>query len=115
MPNQYLKYLSHILEETRHLAALAGQMDKDTFMADETAKRAVAASIEIIGESALRIPRNVRDSYPRIEWRDIAGLRWKLYRDSPDADYDLAWEYAVNRASLLHVQIEEVLAEEKGR
>ncbi|MBC8161170.1 MAG: DUF86 domain-containing protein [Roseiflexaceae bacterium] len=45
------EYLQHILDETRYLAKVSAGLDQSTFLADETLKRAVARSIEIIGEA----------------------------------------------------------------
>jgi len=39
---------------------------------------AVLRKFEVIGEAAKNVPDNVRAAYPRIPWRDMAGMRDKL-------------------------------------
>ncbi len=115
MSLSFLEYLHHILDETSYLVSLAKQMDKDEFMSDETAKRAVARSIEIIGAAAKKVPSDVQQLYPPVEWRVMAGMRDKLIHHYFGVDYDIVWDVAVNKASILHLQIDKILAQEKDK
>jgi len=55
-----LDYLRHILDEGKYLAAQAKAMAQESFMRDETAKRAFVRSIKIIGEAAKKVPPELR-------------------------------------------------------
>ncbi len=78
MSRSVREYLEHILDETDYLLDQMLSLDKDTFLQDETRKRAYVRSLEIIGEAAKHIPDEVRQRYGMIEWRAIAGMRDRL-------------------------------------
>jgi uncharacterized protein with HEPN domain len=74
-------------------------------VADETLRRAVVRSLEIIGEAAKKVPAEIRAQYPAVEWRAMAGLGDRLIRDYFGVDYELVWDVVQNRIPELRAQI----------
>lgn len=109
-----LEYLRHILDETEYLAAQTNVLSQEQFLKDETAKRAFVRSIEIIGEAVKKVPLQMRQRYPDVEWRAMAGMRDKVVHRYFGVDYDIIWDVAMNKTPLLRRQIEEMLRRESG-
>lgn len=53
-------------------------LDYEGFAMDSKTNYAVVRCLEIIGEAAKNIPDQIRNMYPEIPWRQMAGMRDKI-------------------------------------
>jgi len=68
MSKSPLDYLYHILDECNYIVSVIDEnMTKDKLLDDETLKRAVVRSIEIIGEATKKIPAGFK-----VKWAEIS-------------------------------------------
>jgi uncharacterized protein with HEPN domain len=111
MSRSVREYLLHILDETNYLLDETQGLDKDTFLLDETLKRAFVRSLEIIGEAAKHIPDDVRQQYAQIEWRAIAGMRDRLIHGYFGVDYEIVWDVIQNKVPELQREITGMLTQ----
>ena len=114
MSRSPLEFLRHILDETRYIGSKTSRLSKESFLQDETLKRAFVRSLEIIGAAVKQVPEDFRQKYSHIEWRAIAGMRDRLIHRYFGVDYDIVWDAAINNIPALQNEIEEILRKECG-
>jgi uncharacterized protein with HEPN domain len=87
-------YLDDILSNLKHVAEFIKDLSFPEFEKDTRINYAVVRALEIIGESAKRIPDAVREKYPAIPWRAMAGMQDKLIHGYDNINLALVWATA---------------------
>ncbi len=112
MSQSELEYLQHILDEAEYPADIGRKVEKEQLLQDETLKRAVVRSIEIIGEATKQLSDELRERYSNIEWRSMARMRDRLIHGYFSIDYDIVLDVIKNEAPKLQGDIEKIIQEE---
>ncbi|WP_406656196.1 DUF86 domain-containing protein [Methanolobus sp. ZRKC2] len=63
----------------------------EEFSGDIKTQYAVIRALEIIGEAAKNVPEDIRQKYPAVPWKDIAGIRDKLIHAYFGVDLEVVW------------------------
>ena len=109
MSKEPIEFLKHISDECAYLLSVNKDLSKADFLDDETLKRAVVRSLEIIGEATKKIPADFKVKYSSIQWKNMAGMRDRLIHDYIGVNYSIVWDVFNNKIPGLHKQIQEVL------
>jgi uncharacterized protein with HEPN domain len=103
------EYIRHMLDEIDYILSRISNMDFDSFVRDETLKRAFVRSIEVIGEASKKLPEDIKAMQPDIEWRKVSGIRDRLIHDYFGIDYTIVWDVALNKLPELRVELYHLL------
>jgi uncharacterized protein with HEPN domain len=114
MPNSPLEYLRHIVDETQFIMNRTEGVSADSLSGDDTLKRAIVRSLEIVGEATKKISGDLKEKYPQVERRSMAGMRDRLIHDYFGVDYELVWDVVQNKIPGLRKAIEEILRKEEN-
>ncbi len=63
----------------------------EDFIKDEKTKDAVIRNLEVLGEAANQVPKNIRESYKDIPWQQIISIRNRSLHGYFIIDYDIVW------------------------
>lgn len=107
-----IEFLKHIADECTYLLSVSKGLSKDAFLDDETLKRAVVRSLEIVGEATKKIPADFKVKWSSIHWKNMAGMRDRLIHDYIGVNYSIVWDVLVNKIPELNSQIQQVLSAE---
>lgn len=112
MPPSPLEYVRHILDECEYLLSESKNFSYAQFIENATVKRAFVRSVEIIGEASKKVSSDLKNKYPAVEWRAMAGMRDRLIHNYFGVDYDIVWDVVITKIPILQKQMMEILDQE---
>ena len=88
MERDELLYLRHILDAINTVEEYLQGVSEEQFNKTRLLQDGAIRQIEIIGEAARHISKDMRRTYPEIPWQDVTGMRDKLIHDYFGVDKD---------------------------
>ena len=114
MKRTYIDYVLDILSSIQEIEEFVEGMDFEEFIKDRKTINAVTRSLEVMGDAVKKIPSEIRNNYPDIPWKYIAGMRDKLIHEYHGVDLEILWEVIEKEIPPLKPKFEKILEELKG-
>lgn len=84
-------YIKDILQAISKIEEFVEGMSFEGFLSDDKTSSAVIRKIEIIGEAAKQLPKDVRDRFKDVPWQEMAKTRDKMIHFYFGVDYEIVW------------------------
>ena len=86
-------------------------MTYEQFEQDFRINFAVVRALEIIGEATKRLPLSLRDQYPDIPWKRMAGMRDRIIHGYDTVDLEVVWDTVKLEIPQLKPLLQQILAD----
>jgi uncharacterized protein with HEPN domain len=110
-----IEFIKHIFTEINYIQKTIEKVEENDFYNDETLKRAITRSLEIIGEATKNLNIDFRIKYNNIPWSYMAKLRDKIIHHYQGVDYETIWNIIAQEIPELHFQIESIIKEHNSK
>lgn len=85
-------YFEDIVTAYEKIERYTAGMTFEGFEGDERTFDAVVRNLEVVGEAAKRIPDEIKEQLPELEWRKVCGLRDVLAHGYFGIDAAIVWD-----------------------
>ena len=115
MSRNWLLYLDDIIESAEKIQRFVGGRTYENFRCDEATFDAVLFNLQIIGESAKKLPESLRTDYPTFDWSAPARLRDLIAHHYFAIDAEIIWEVATMHVPTLLAEARTLRKSVEGR
>lgn len=109
MQRNFRVYFEDILKAILNIEEYIDNSSFDEFKDNKLVRDAVIRNLEIIGEAAKNVPREIKRNYSEIEWREIAGLRDILIHRYFEVNMRIIWDIVKNKLPDLKKKVSKIL------
>ena len=115
MSHEFLDFVEDILDGMNKAEELLEGVIYSQFENDFRINFAVVRALEIIGEAAKRLPEDLRQRYPDIPWKGIAGMRDRIIHGYDNVDLQIVWDVVKRDIPQIKPKIEGILMDYEGK
>ena len=107
-------YSADILDSGSAILEFVKGLSFEEFNRDRKTYSAVIREFEIIGEAAGKLPDNLKQKHPDIEWQDIKDFRNLLMHEYFGIDLEIVWKIVRDDLPGLMAAVKEIVRTESG-
>ncbi len=85
------EFLNDIVQSIERIEKYTDNMNYDTFLQDIKTQDAVLRNLEIIGEAAKCLSKELKLIHRNIKWKEISGMRDKVIHSYFGVKWDIVW------------------------
>ena len=111
MIREYSDYIRDIADAIDKAQEFTEGLSYEAFREDVKSAFAVVRALEVIGEAAKSVPEFVKDKYPDVPWKEMAGMRDKLIHEYFGVKYEVVWDTVKIELPELRSKFEKILKE----
>ena len=112
MIRKFKLYIQDIIDSIHNLQEYTSGMNFEEFRRDKKTIDAVIRNFEIIGEATKNVPDEIRNKYPSIPWKDMAGMSDKLIHQYFGVKINVVWA-GISELLSYKPDLERILLEEE--
>ena len=101
-------YLDDILSSIKLIEFYTKNLSLERFKKNRKSQDAVIRRLEIIGEAAKNIPKEIKEKYPKIRWQEIVGIRDFLSHVYFGVNIDRVWNIIKKDMPILNEDIKKL-------
>ena len=113
MSRDPILFLEDIEKSCSKILRFIAERSRDEVFADELRFDAILLNLQIIGEAVKKLPSEMRERYPDVAWREIAGMRDFVAHAYFALDLAILWSAIRYEVPTLLSQIREILERER--
>jgi uncharacterized protein with HEPN domain len=102
--------LQHMMDAANQALSFVAEKSRTELDKEQALALALVKLIEIFGEAASKVTREVKSQSPEIPWADIIAMRNRLIHGYFDVNLDIIWRTVNEEMPLIARQIENLLS-----
>jgi len=85
-------FIEHILDSINAIEKFSKNINREKLLRNRLKQSAIVREIEIIGEAVKNISQGLKNKYPEVQWKEIAGTRDKMIHHYFGVDLNIIWD-----------------------